>query len=66
MRVLAGSPVEVVEDFGRRQIASIQPCVVASASVIASPSTMVSGMMTAQGRDVPVQGSVVVWSLLET
>ncbi|KAL3226146.1 hypothetical protein MRX96_049055 [Rhipicephalus microplus] len=64
-RAPAGFPVVVVEDFARRRITSIQPGVLASSSVIVSPSTMASGMMTAQGRDAPAQASVVVLGLLE-
>ncbi|KAL3256033.1 hypothetical protein MRX96_017239 [Rhipicephalus microplus] len=65
MRAPAGLPVAVVEDFARRRIASIQPGALASSSVIVSPSTMASGMMTAQGRDAPAQGPVAVLGLLE-
>ncbi|KAL1426748.1 hypothetical protein MTO96_018063 [Rhipicephalus appendiculatus] len=58
MRAPAGLPVVVVEDVARRRIASIQPGALASAGVMVSPSTIASGMMTAQRRDAPAQGRV--------
>ncbi|KAL3247675.1 hypothetical protein MRX96_056919 [Rhipicephalus microplus] len=65
MRAPAGLLVVVVEDFARRRIASIQQCALASSSVIVSPSTMASALMTAQGRYAPAQGSLAVLGLLE-
>ncbi|KAL3203880.1 hypothetical protein MRX96_041653 [Rhipicephalus microplus] len=65
MRAPAGLSVVVDEDFARRRIAPIQPGALASSSVIVSPSTMASGMTTAQEWDASAQGSIAVLGLLE-
>ncbi|KAL3221004.1 hypothetical protein MRX96_029708 [Rhipicephalus microplus] len=58
MRAPAGLPVVVVEDFGQRPDCVDPARRTGFLFSDVSPSTMASGMMTAQGRDAPAQGEL--------